>query len=98
GYYTAGDQFMMTYAGGPVFNGAGFTTLATFTANIDDYNDDPNYPATGEAAIVETEYTTDYNGDGDSESGGVILFALHPEFLADTEFLLEQSAEYLLTE
>jgi len=91
GNYVAGDLFMMTYAGGPVFNGAGYTTLATYT---DDF--DVGYAATGEAAIVETEYTTDFNGNGDSESGGVILFGLHPEFLVDTYFLLENSAEYLL--
>ncbi len=91
-YYAAGDQFMMTYAGGPVFNGAGFTTLATYTDNFD-----AGYNAIGQAAIVETEYTTDYNGDGDSESGGVIVFGLHPEFLAGTEFLIEESAEYLIS-
>ena len=92
GYYAAGDQFMMTYAGGPVFNGAGFTTLATYTDNFD-----VGYNAIGQAAIVETEYATDYDGDGDSESGGVILFGLHPEFLGATEFLIEESAEYLIS-
>lgn len=91
GYYNAGDQFMMTYAGGPVFNGSGFTSLATYTADFDS-----SYPATFESAIVETEYATDFNGDGDIESGGVILFALHPEFLVGTEFLLENAAEYLI--
>jgi glutamine amidotransferase-like uncharacterized protein len=92
GYYGAGDLFSITYAGGPVYNGSGYTSLATYTADID------GYPATGEDAIVETEYTTDYNGDGDSESGGVILFGVHPEFMGGTEFLLENSAEYLLSD
>lgn len=84
GQYAVGDTFEMAYRGGPVFTGG--TTILSYTEDID------SYPATGEAAAVASEY----DGDGDGVAGQVILFALHPELVADTYFLLENSVQYVI--
>ncbi len=81
GDYVSGDLMTMAYRGGPVFEVSGDAqVLATYTVDFDG-----SYSASGEGAIVTSEY-----GEGKT-----VLFALHPEFLSETNFLLENAAQWV---
>ena len=90
--YGAGDTISLAYRGGPVFTaGPGVEVLATYVTDIDEAGM-PFYDADGQPAIVASEY--DANGDG--TAGQVVLFAIHPEMYADTNFLLENAAQWVI--